>query len=85
MYDLNTSTEQEIRHARIWYILLQTLKVDITKYVPYENTLIDEETKLLDAEEEFFLFHKSFPSSAVLLFRRYFLDKVSTDIQFIKY
>ncbi|XP_027849164.2 uncharacterized protein LOC114128775 isoform X2 [Aphis gossypii] len=75
LYDLNTSTEQEIRHARIWYILLQTLKVDITKYVPYENTLIDEETKLLDAEEEFFLFHKSFPSSAVLLFRRYFLDK----------
>jgi len=90
LYDLNTSTEQEIRHARMWYILLQTLKVDILiQYlIVYNECGVDitkEENKLSHAEKVFFESHDSFPSSAVLLFRRYFLDKVSTYIQFIKY
>jgi len=75
-----TNDELQKKHARVWYILLLTLKIDIMNCMntPDEKIKGEAITELLTEEKQFnSLDYGSFPSSAVLLFRRYFLDNVS--------
>jgi hypothetical protein len=88
-YKYNYSTyfdknEEYKKHAIVWHTLLLRLKIDIMKCIDEKNTdIINETNVLLKANEEEFdkSDYGSFPSSAVLLFRSYFLDYVSTYIQ----
>lgn len=75
--------ETQKKHSAIWSLLLLTLKLDITEKLE-ENKLKEDigkmEVAITKIEKTFNeVDHKiPFPSSAVLLFRRYFLDDVST-------
>ncbi|XP_025192757.1 uncharacterized protein LOC112592829 [Melanaphis sacchari] len=72
-----TNGENHIKQAKVWSILLQTLKIDIIDCITIANKKKKEEAiKKLQKEEQQFneSNYGSFPSSAVLLFRRYFLD-----------
>jgi len=75
-----TNDELQKKHARVWYILLLTLEIDIMNCMntPDEKKKEEAINKLLTEEKQFnSLDYGSFPSSAVLLFRRYFLDNVN--------
>lgn len=67
------------KHARVWSIVLQTLKVDILICLnSHHNEKLNIIKKISEEEKQFECpNYGSFPSSAVLLFRGYFLDKVS--------
>ncbi|XP_060848106.1 uncharacterized protein LOC132927573 [Rhopalosiphum padi] len=80
-YDYNSETffdknEEYKKHAIVWHILFLRLKIDIMKCIDKHNTdEINEINELLkENEEEFDKSGYGFPSSAVLLFRSYFLD-----------
>ncbi|XP_026821166.1 uncharacterized protein LOC113559621 isoform X2 [Rhopalosiphum maidis] len=68
--------EEYKKHATVWHILFLKLEIDIMKCLNKENiNIVNKINDLLKAEEEFNKSgYGSFPSSAVLLFRRYFLD-----------
>ncbi|XP_050062263.1 uncharacterized protein LOC114120731 isoform X3 [Aphis gossypii] len=65
------------KHARVWSIVLQTLKVDILICLdPHHNETLEIINKISEEEKQFDCpNYGSFPSSAVLLFRGYFLGK----------
>ncbi|KAE9537017.1 hypothetical protein AGLY_006824 [Aphis glycines] len=71
-----TKDNQE-KHARVWSIVLQTLKVDILICLnPHHNEKLKIIKKISEEEKQFDCpNYGSFPSSAVLLFRGYFLGK----------
>lgn len=80
LYSSNNDETQvnQGKNAKVWSIVLQTLKVDILicldKY-PDEKSMVIK--KILEEEKQFDCpTYGSFPSSAVLLFRGYFLDNV---------
>ncbi|XP_025207225.1 uncharacterized protein LOC112603038 [Melanaphis sacchari] len=72
--------DKQNKHVHVWRTLLKTLKLDIMKHITSisvqdieraDHELSEEENKFNVPE------YGSFPSSAVLLFRKYFLDIVS--------
>lgn len=74
--------EEYKKHAKVWYILFLRLQLDTVKrndeYYGLSIRKTEKIEKLKKEEEEFDKSgYGSFPSSAVLLFRRYFLDNVN--------
>ncbi|XP_025196769.1 uncharacterized protein LOC112595687 [Melanaphis sacchari] len=65
------------KHVDVWFILLKTLETDIMNHRDKkdQNAEMTALNELFKEEKQFDrLDYGSFPSSAVLLFRRYFLD-----------
>lgn len=81
LYSNNYKTQK--KHVDIWNLLLLVLKLDIMTIFINENEVIEDSGKIRNAisigEKKFIEtdYRNPFPSSAVLLYRRYFLDEVS--------
>ncbi|XP_025194309.1 uncharacterized protein LOC112593930, partial [Melanaphis sacchari] len=72
--------DNQNKHVHVWYILLKTLKLDIMKHITSisDQDIQQADHELSEDENKFNVpEYGSFPSSAVLLFRGYFLIRVS--------